>query len=362
MNTHRIRKDTKNVFKSALNVENRDEVFIFLEEAKKYILSLKIKQSSTGKLINVINSNFRTGFRGFVIDIISLTLMYRELVEEHHWLVFFATYRISQDHIEILFGRIRGMNGNNDNPMPHQFQSSYRKILHQCEMTNSPYSNVRDIAASNGTTLMTSNILSVPSTRQRRSNLMEDVESVPQQPDAPSDDIETFEETYEFELILHHNHLSDSTNNSGIAFIANGIEQKCLNSSQIYCNSCIEVIKNNEKVDDKMCINPKLGKPCLSTYQICKLTDISLKTLINTGQNFKQKIYSKVISSLQWQNIFPVFFPHEHDFEHKLFLIKFIVDDYVNRKCNYMAKQTTLDTQKKYIRNKLRKLCHYLNL
>lgn len=42
MNTHRIRRDTPNVFKSALNQENRDEVFTFLQEAKNYIISLQI--------------------------------------------------------------------------------------------------------------------------------------------------------------------------------------------------------------------------------------------------------------------------------------------------------------------------------
>lgn len=72
MNSHRIREDTANVFKSALNSKNSREVFIFLEQAKTYISSLKIMNHKTGKLINIINSDYRTGFRGFIIDIISL--------------------------------------------------------------------------------------------------------------------------------------------------------------------------------------------------------------------------------------------------------------------------------------------------
>lgn len=121
--------------------------------------------------------------------------MYRELVEQKHWLLFFATYRISQDHLEIMFGKIRSMNGCNENPLPHQFQSAYRKILHQCETTHSPYANIRAMAVANATSLITSNILSVPSTRKRRSNLMEDVELLAQHPNEPSasiiDDVDT---------------------------------------------------------------------------------------------------------------------------------------------------------------------------
>lgn len=230
MNTHRIRRDTTNVFKSALNQENRDEVFTFLQEAKIYILSLQIINPKSKKKIKLIHSDYRTGFRGFVIDIISLTAMYTELVENHHWLLFFATYRISQDHIEILFGKIRGMNGNNDNPMCHQFISAYRKILHQCEITNSPYANIQAQAISNPASLVTSDILTIPSTRNRRSTLMDDVNEFSQQLNPPDiyHDGNEFEEEYEFELIMENNqnsYLSDSTNNSGIAHIANIIEK-----------------------------------------------------------------------------------------------------------------------------------------
>lgn len=123
----------------------------------------------------------------------------------------------------------------------------------------------------------------------------------------------------------------------------------------------LECTKKNQKVDDKLCINTNQGKPCDSTYQICKLTDVALKTLINTGPNFKHKIYSYVITNLEWEKIYPLFEQHDHDFEHKRFLIKYIIDDYINRKSNYVAKQKTLETQKRYLRNKLRKLCHNYN-
>lgn len=68
--------------------------------------------------------------------------MYRELVEQRHWLQFFATYRFSQDHLEMFFGNIRTLNGYNDNPMAQQFISAYRKLWLQSDIAVSDRSNV----------------------------------------------------------------------------------------------------------------------------------------------------------------------------------------------------------------------------
>lgn len=105
-----------------------------------------------------------------------------------------------------------------------------------------------------------------------------------------------------------------------------------------------------------MSINP--DKPCVSTYQLCKLADISIKIHINTCPQFKQKIYLDVLNNIGWEKIFPQFYESHHDSEHKQFLVKFAIDEYVNKKCAYIAKQTNLELHKKYLRNKLRKLCH----
>lgn len=104
MNSQRIRSDSSNKFKSAINPENLADVLQFLYEAKSYILSLKILSKRTGRLLPIVSSDHRTGFRGFIITIISVIAMYKEYVENHSWMTFFATYRLSQDHLEMLFG------------------------------------------------------------------------------------------------------------------------------------------------------------------------------------------------------------------------------------------------------------------
>jgi len=40
-------------------------------------------------------------------------------------------YKISQDHLELFFGSIRGMGGYNNNPTSRQFQSAYKKLVVQ---------------------------------------------------------------------------------------------------------------------------------------------------------------------------------------------------------------------------------------
>lgn len=106
MNSQRVRGGNNNTFKSAINCENAAEVFSFLNDAKTYILSLNVISKRTGSSIPIVKSDYNTGFGGFIIDIISVTAMYREYVENRHWMLFIATYRLSQDHLEMLFGML----------------------------------------------------------------------------------------------------------------------------------------------------------------------------------------------------------------------------------------------------------------
>lgn len=149
-------------------------------------------------------------------------------------------------------------------------------------------------------------------------------------------------------------------NDAGISFVAGMLEQKLL-SGAIYCHFCKEVLEQNEKVHSDMCLSSENGKPCRSTYLICKLTDTALKVYINSGPNFKQKIYLHVMNQIDFDKVFPTFFDPEHDVDHKHFLIKYFIDEYTHKKCAYIAKQHTISLQKRYVRNSLRKLGHFLN-
>lgn len=100
----RIRNDMANKFKSAMNEKNAAEIFEFLIEMKTYILSLNVKSKKTGLMVSIVKSDYKTGFRGFILNINSITAMYKEYVQNQHWMNFIATYRLSQDHLEMFFG------------------------------------------------------------------------------------------------------------------------------------------------------------------------------------------------------------------------------------------------------------------
>lgn len=104
MNSQRVRDNSTNIFKSAINRENATEIFSFLNDAKQYIFSLSVISKRTGRMTPIVKSDYKSGFVGFIVDIISVTAMYTEYVENRHWMLFFATYRLSQDHLEMLFG------------------------------------------------------------------------------------------------------------------------------------------------------------------------------------------------------------------------------------------------------------------
>lgn len=106
-NTQRIRSNQVNVFKSAINPDNAAAVFEFLLEAKEYIRGLSLKSKRTGLIVPILNSDNNTGFRGFIMDIDSITAMYTHYVEDKHLMPFIATYRLPQDHLEMFFGKFQ---------------------------------------------------------------------------------------------------------------------------------------------------------------------------------------------------------------------------------------------------------------
>ena len=55
--------------------------------------------------------------------------------------LYICTYKLSQDHVELLNSSIRRRNGNNNNPNALQFKSAIRKVLLRAQITASEYAN-----------------------------------------------------------------------------------------------------------------------------------------------------------------------------------------------------------------------------
>lgn len=150
----------------------------------------------------------------------------------------------------------------------------------------------------------------------------------------------------------------------GIAFAAISLEHRLLKCNEVYCDQCVAVFAHDQKLNSAIPLSNKYDMPTQSTYNICEATDKAIKDNLGNGDKFKEKIYSSVMNQIDCQRIFPEGFSEEcgHDINHKKFLVKFFIDEYMNNKCAYIAKQTTIALQKRYNKNRLRKLGHNTHL
>lgn len=186
-------------------------------------------------------------------------------VEEKSLLSIFATYRISQDHIEIYFGKIRASNGCNDNPNQQQFEAAYRKMSHQSDIMISKAANIEIVDQETSPTEnldgIISNILVVSSRRPKICENFETDDTYDEQA------IEINEENHQMQSALttaeFESNLTDLTNDAGISFTAHELEKKLITCDQIFCIACKRILECNEKLDVKKYISD--NRPCVGS-------------------------------------------------------------------------------------------------
>lgn len=185
-------------FKQPLNEENKEIIINKLDEIKNYILSLN---TVNGELL--IKSRKKTGFFGFLICINSMIALYEEICEQKKLLKYIPIYKLSQGHIELLFGCIRRQGGNNNNPTSRQFKAALKKILTHAE--------VRDVHTGNCIPLEHISILHI-SSANKISNSKDIINMSTRLSQIVTDmfeDIHTNESEDELQFIYDHNYLPD---------------------------------------------------------------------------------------------------------------------------------------------------------
>jgi len=126
-------------FKAALRCHNMRYWTECLTELREYISALK---TADGTLL--LNHRRKTAFIGFIISINSVIGLATELLtRDVNPFKYFLTYKLSQDHIELFFSKIRCKGGFNNNPSVVQFRAAYRSLIlkncvsvHKCELSN----------------------------------------------------------------------------------------------------------------------------------------------------------------------------------------------------------------------------------
>lgn len=335
--------DGDNPLKNVMSSANKDQIAALFREAIPYIKGLRGKNES-GKMQQMIKSRLRTGFVGYIINMVSLMNIYKYYIEEKKMIDSIPTYSLCQDALEIFFGKIRSHNGCNDNPTQQQFISAYRKIL--------VYSTVLPPTRGNCTSCEPSspplsNILFVTSRRATISN------DYPDEPPPELEDLRTKLE--ELERVDRSSLIDPTLSDITIKHIANIIEERIGNADN-FCENCSKIFDENDKVDQCF-IESNNRKPCISTYRICKQVDRYLKFSIISGEFNFNTIYYAICEQIQIELLYPNT-NFLHNTAHKLHIIRAIIDSYVQIKGTFLAKSANLDTDQEHIRTKLRKLIH----
>lgn len=86
----------------------------------------------------ILKSQRKTGFLGFIICLINLLELYEQIQIDINYLL---SYKLSQDHVEVFFSAMRSRGGFNNNPNAIQFRFAYKCLLVRHQVDGSMYGN-----------------------------------------------------------------------------------------------------------------------------------------------------------------------------------------------------------------------------
>lgn len=335
-NTFRRQDSHSNQYKSALNTINQEAVFRRLHEIKQYILNLKMRKSKDiPRIVSVLESDRKTAFRGFIMSIISIEGIYRDYVEKRY-MSCFPTFRISQDHLETFFSKVRARNGQNENPTCQQFTAAYRKLLHQPNVACPKLGNISlvDEAEDQPDFLKNvSNILTISSRCKKDSE--------------QSEEQFTTDSTPNLESVERISHFVEVLDDAGIAFIASMLERKLLDCGQIYCQQCKHILEDNTKLAPRQCVGG--FSPCVGTFKICKAVAKALK-IYSHSKSCKNRVLGDVLLNLDASSLYSDDNPDSHEAAHIDYIIQYIIDSYIRISQNREAKNETMNLQNRFLR------------
>lgn len=338
-------KSCDNPLKVAMCEMNKEQIISLFDVAEDYLKNLKFVNEKN-QTQYLCKSRSKTGFIGYIINMRSLALLYSEYVESLCLMTSITTYSFSQDHLEIMFGICRSLNGFNDNPTVQQFTAAYRKILVQNTVFSSREGNCCPLRI---VSKPISNVLEISSRRPVISGNQE--EQVPN-----FVEIEKLHRTLCEVEALEKSGLTENLNNYTTAYIARIIENKIINN--MYCQECSNIFSENPKVQNSFESSKLIGKPCIDTVKVCTEADRYLKLRFLTGEINFATIQYAIFQKINFETLYPnTNFLHNED--HKLYFVRSIVDSYVQIKGSYMAKYSTLKSHATFIRSKFHKLIHF---
>lgn len=336
-------------YKKPLCPHNKTQVFEFLTKAELYINKLKLADGT-----KVINCSRKTGFIGFLTCIKSVKALYIQAVEEEASIKYLPVYKISQDHLELLFGHIRAHGGCNNNPTPRQFQAIYKKLLVKTEL--------RDVDNGNCTSLENIAILTCSSAVENINITID-----PRDRDQAADDVHELYQmaVFEDQIDTLLQNMSNFTSQV-ICYIAGFVIHKLFKS--LKCETCISaLIANDTQNENYLFIKQKdkggLIYPANDVITICKRMEFIIKNeilngnkIIMTTKNIKQKLTSMALPYFIGVKLFSDIEYHQYEQSplnnHVTLLIKAVMEKYINIRLHYITKNATQKLSKRQVLNK----------
>jgi hypothetical protein len=334
-------------WKVPLQLKNQDKIKAALNSTRIYLSSLKVENED----IQVVKCRRKTGFLGFIICIDSLLNMFDDLVTSPNpALKFLATYKLSQDHIELFFGKIRSMGGWNNNPTSRQFSAAYKKIL----VNN----DIKDVTRGNCLPIESVPILSVSSCYL--TNVNSDVPSVLDINTSTSkgrlidNSLDLLDDTVNGDSICDNISIVSDCSEKIVAYIAGFVAfklQKVL-SCEI-CNNAL-VSTNVGTIHSLITVKSKgnLCFPshdvvdiCLTCEKVFRQSVLCSNTEVRNGLNKYEchKVVHEVLKIYLDKDIFSTIISHMTDTEpscnHVILLIKAVAETYLQVRYSYAAKQ-----------------------
>lgn len=274
--------------------------------------------------------------------------LYLRLVEEEKSLEFIPMYKISQDHIELLFSAIRSHGGFNNNPSALQFKAIYKKLLTHMELRNISKGNCFPLE--NITLLHCSSSVDHINltTRGNRSQEDEIVKMTDSQ----------FMTDCEEDFGLSETLLSEPSKQV-ISYIAGYVVRFLLNKSN--CMECQNALVTNEKGPYHKFIILKdrggLKYPSNDVIGICIQAETTIRKNISPKKTSNFKTETETLKMFIGKNVFKSL--REHIFyqppcsNHLIHLLRAVVEKYIDIRIKYLVRKTAIKQTKRQMYNKL---------
>ena len=334
-------------FKRPFCKNTYQEYLTFFDTAESYIRSLKVFRN--GIEIEILKSQSKTGYLGFLIAISSFKMLYKKYVENDQ-IEYLLGFKFSQDHIETFFSAIRGRGGWNNNPNCLQFAAAYKKLLVRNEIKASCSANaIEDIDSPSLLSVSSASVLK--SVEEKTACFLKSLEK-----EVESDDEVSLKEI-------------SSVRHDSVTYIAGFVEKGL--RKQVKCISCIGGLNDLDTYAELSLISCKdwesnfggLIKPKADIVHICQIAEKEVSMFEQENKLKKEYFYQDLMKKCFEKIHKTIFLSMYNNAEHKIncpydsyYLIKYCLEKFIKIKLRHIAKKLNESKHPNKIRQKYNKL------